>query len=188
MNSVSSEELRARLSRLERELMSAREAFEKVWLSASGLMREIGNLRPGETGRNPLFPKEQRAFDAALEEAFQNDHQGLVEPFSGAICEAVPMDGWGSRGAPDHYVESPFVDPFDCFDEAAPEDPFPFKNLELAPLEGLFNSSPGFRRSTVARDEVIEPELEIEFTEEGGYRMRSRPRKNLVDPFDGLES
>lgn len=90
----------------------------------------------------------------------------------------------------DHYVELPFVDPYDCFDEESPEFSFPFPETirPAGALEGLFESDPS--PATSPRDSKG-PDVEIEYLPDGGYRMRSNPgksRRNSADSLDGLSS
>ena len=106
----------------------------------------------------------------------------------------------------DHYVELPFMDPYDCFDETAPLESFPAPQrlTGAGALEGLFQSDPE-RLGAKAPG----PDIEIEYLPDGGYRMRSLPGKRAPnrssncdgngtmdslteaddqDPFDGLSS
>ncbi|MGK0188127.1 MAG: hypothetical protein ACI9R3_003919 [Verrucomicrobiales bacterium] len=96
----------------------------------------------------------------------------------------------------DHYVELPFVDPYDCFDDASPEFGFPYSDRTptRGPLEGLFESDPEIASAPSGSTELRGPDVEIEYLPNGGYRMRSQPSRHRTneapstDPLDGLSS
>ncbi|MDA0814626.1 MAG: hypothetical protein O3C21_19800 [Verrucomicrobia bacterium] len=95
----------------------------------------------------------------------------------------------------DHYIEKPFLDPYDCFDDSSPEHGFPFPNRlsRQGALQGLFESAP---RVSGVGQESTRPDVEIEYLADGGYRMSSRPKNKAYsegnshssDPLDGLAS
>jgi hypothetical protein len=176
MNLSSIDELQVRLFHVEEEISAARIAFEQACLAATAISGELAASKSATRGQ--LSSVERTVFDAALENVFT---QKLPKP--GVLVQReLPFRG---QDTTDHYVESPFVDPFDCFDDAKPEVAFPFGEAEspdLAPLQGLFDAAP---RSS--RRSQTESEVEIEFPEEGGYRMRSRPRKGTKEN-EGLSS
>lgn len=76
----------------------------------------------------------------------------------------------------DHYVELPFMDPYDCFDDSAPLDSFPEPPRidNGGALEGLFQADPESEAPKPSNRDV-----EIEFLPDGGYRMRSHPGKRI---------
>ena len=177
MNFSSRDEFQQQLSRLEEEMRSTKASFDEAWNAASALLREF--LSPREaTGDRRLSIEERDAFDTALGEAFRSE-QPRPAPSLSSIALSAEID---------HYIESPFIDPFDCFDEADPADSFPFEDTAPAPLQGLFESDPDISIFPATDGSDESPEVEIEFPEEGGYRLRSRPRKSPkdVDSQDGL--
>ena len=90
----------------------------------------------------------------------------------------------------DHYVEKPFLDPFDCFEEEEPALPFPEDGLDStpgnsastpAPLSGLFRQDPEVRRE---RNRGV---TEIQFGNDGAYHLRFLPLEDSTD-HDTLSS
>ena len=130
----------------------------------------------------------------ALIEDLQSQPPGGSET-SGSLMRITDVEVGSEPLAPsaadDHYIDLPFMDPYDCFEEAAPSSAFPVPDRlkGSGALEGLFESDPE------PPVETSGPDVEIEYLPNGGYRMTSIPRaqkrgdaSNANDQFDGLAS
>ncbi|MCB1095189.1 MAG: hypothetical protein KDN22_06375 [Verrucomicrobiae bacterium] len=115
--------------------------------------------------------------------------QALGDPFdSNPDFEKLLEQGFARAAlSVDHYVEKPFLDPYDCFEDSDPEHSFPFQERisRRGALEGLFESAPRINKSNRADG----PDIEIEYLPNGGYRMSSRPKNQAgAKELDGLTS
>jgi len=171
------------------------------------------------SSRSSLLPQIQQLLEEmrASQAAFANSHakaNALFDQISlesetpeaseGAVEESQfeldlkfgrqPEQKLSAESRTDHYVEQPFLDPYDCFDDSAPEGSFPYPSRlrKTGALEGLFESNP---RSVGSSDQGTD--VEIEYLPDGGYRMRSMPAKKrhqhgsegiASEALDGLTS
>lgn len=140
------------------EMQAAQMAFAAAYEKASGLVYGLP-----EDGRKGALMD----LVMANEESFER-RDGL-ERLVG--CEGLDST-FGS--VEDYYIELPFMDPYDCFEEPEPANAYPVvpqSDEVSAPLRGLFALDP----EAVAGSGRT-PDIEIEYLPGGGYRMSSIPR------------
>ena len=166
------------LQQLIETMRSAQVAFSDAQARAIALIDQLSDGGDPEQGKADHHLDLEDPFD--LNPDFE---KLLQEEFSRAASKV------------DHYIEKPFLDPYDCFDDSPPEHGFPSPDQlsRQGALKGLFDSAPRVRRSG---KESTGPDVEVEYLPNGGYRMRSRPKNkaysegnsNNSDGLDGLAS
>ena len=161
-------------------MQSAQVVFSDAQARATALIEQLSRVGDSEDSEN----------------AQASNSRDLEDPFDlNPDFEKLLQEEFSRAAKLDHYIEKPFLDPYDCFDDSSPEHGFPFPDRlsRQGALQGLFESAP---RVSGVGQESTGPDVEIEYLPNGGYRMTSRPKNKALsegnshssDPLDGLAS